>query len=122
MTTVDAADPPAAVHLDQYPAAARDGEDADEQLTRLITENLRLRAKLSTLPVIEQAKGVLIGRYAVDADTAFALLCHWSSTTNVKLREVSRWLVDAAGDEAPALEQTLAGLENHPAVIARRAR
>src|SRR3954451_62575 len=55
-----------------------------------------MRQRLATLPVIEQSKGLLMGHYGIDADTAFALLRRWSSHTNLKLRDISRMLVDAA--------------------------
>jgi hypothetical protein len=63
----------------------------------VLAEITNLRAQLETLPVIEQAKGILMGRYQIGADAAFALLRRWSSHTNVKLREISRLLVEAAG-------------------------
>jgi hypothetical protein len=69
-------------------------------LGAVIAEVRNLRAQLQTLPVIEQAKGILIGRYQIEADAAFALLQRWSSHTNVKLREISRLVVEAAGQPA----------------------
>ena len=69
----------------------------DGYLAALSAENRNLRAQLATLPVIEQAKGILIARYQISAESAFALLRCWSSHTNCKLREISRLLVDAAG-------------------------
>ena len=59
-------------------------------------ENANLRAKLASLPVIEQAKGILMGRYQISPDAAFALLRRWSSHINLKLRDISGLLVDAA--------------------------
>jgi len=55
-----------------------------------------MRQRLATLPVIEQSKGLLMGHYGIDADPAFALRWRWSSHTNLKLRDISRMLVDAA--------------------------
>jgi hypothetical protein len=43
--------------------------------------------------VLEQAKGVLIFRYAVDADAAGRLLCLWSAGAGVPVREVADALV-----------------------------
>ena len=52
--------------------------------------------------VIEQAKGVLVQLYSVDADTAWALLRAFSADTNRKVREIARVLVDAASaDRTP---------------------
>lgn len=45
---------------------------------------------------IEQAKGVLVQLYSVDAETAFALLRAFSMDANMKVRDVARTLVAAA--------------------------
>ena len=60
-----------------------------------------LRALVTSLPAIEQAKGMLMGYYGVDADTAFELLRRWSSTCNIKLRILSAAIVEAAGQPHP---------------------
>ena len=55
--------------------------------------------------VIEQAKGVLISTYRLDADAAFDLLRQRSQTTNRKLRYVALDVVTEAstgGDDDPA--------------------
>lgn len=65
-------------------------------------ELANLRQQLASLPVIEQSKGLLMGYYGIDADTAFAVLRRWSSHTNLKLRVISCMLVDAATEpDAP---------------------
>ena len=54
---------------------------------------------------IEQAKGVLISTYRIDADAAFDLLRQRSQTTNRKLRDVAMDVVteaSAGGDDDPA--------------------
>lgn len=88
------------------PTTARNGHHAHTtiptlndslgQLAHLTRENADLRAQVASLPIIEQAKGILMGSLHLDADAAFALLRRWSSHTNTKLRELSRLLVDAA--------------------------
>jgi hypothetical protein len=45
---------------------------------------------------IEQAKGSLMLAYGLDADQAFAMLQWWSSSRNVKIRDLANRLVDAA--------------------------
>jgi hypothetical protein len=55
-----------------------------------------LKAALGTRPVIEQAKGVLIGLRGSTPDQAFAELRHASQTHNVKLSALAVALVDAA--------------------------
>ena len=67
-----------------------------EQLT-----HAELRELLRSLPVIEQAKGMLMGYYGVDADTAFRLLRRWSSVRNIKVRTLSAAIVEAAGQPDP---------------------
>lgn len=62
-------------------------------------ELIDLRRRLASLPQIEQAKGMLMGLYGIDADTAFAVLRRWSSNSNVKLRDLAGGLV-AAGTRA----------------------
>jgi hypothetical protein len=70
-------------------AAAQQSED-------LLAELAGLRRRLDTLPIIEQSKGILIGYFSIDADTAFNVLRRWSSHTNIKLRDISQMLVNAA--------------------------
>ena len=48
-----------------------------------------LRARLTTLPAIEQAKGALMAVYGLTPDAAFALLRWHSQQTNVKLRSIA---------------------------------
>ena len=54
-------------------------------------------------PTIEQAKGVLMMTYAIDAEAAFALLRRYSQYENVKVRDVARSVVESmSGRELPA--------------------
>jgi GAF domain-containing protein len=55
-----------------------------------LTEAMKSRA------VIEQAKGILMGRHGCDADAAFAMLRQTSQHRNHKLRDVAQRLVDEA--------------------------
>ena len=45
--------------------------------------------------VIEQAKGILIAEHNIDADEAFAMLTRLSQTSDTKLRDVARRLVES---------------------------
>ena len=72
-----------------------------DELASLATELEGLRQRLKTLPVIEQSKGLLIGHFGVDAETAFLILRRWSSHTNLKLREISGYLVAAVSRPGP---------------------
>ena len=83
-------------------------EDLDpEQVRRVLGE---LQQKLESLPTIEQAKGILMARFHLDADRAFSLLVRWSQAHNIKLRAISDILVGAAGD-AEALGEMIEVLQ-----------
>lgn len=95
----------------------RAGDGAEEP-----TELADLRRWLESLPVIEQAKGILMARYLIDAETAFSVLRRWSSHHNIKIRTISRQLTVAASggsaagqDGEQALDHLLAVLEG-PAI------
>ena len=76
---------------------------------------MQLQQKLDSLPTIEQAKGILMARFDLDADTAFTLLVRWSQATNVKLRVICTSLVESPGRPGAldalidALQQDAAG-------------
>lgn len=55
----------------------------------------QMRDLITTLPLIEQAKGVLMGHYGIDEDQAFAVLRRWSAARHLKVREVCARLLDA---------------------------
>jgi hypothetical protein len=84
-----------------------------------------LKAALGTRPVIEQAKGVLIGLRGSTPDQAFAELRHASQTHNVKLSALAAALVDAASgipSADAALQEVLLGewgrlLVRYPAAV-----
>ena len=58
-------------------------------------ELVQLYRKLQTQPVIEEANGILMGYYGLNADTAFQLLRRWSQHSNIKVRTLAQALVDA---------------------------
>jgi ANTAR domain/PAS fold len=64
-------------------------------------------------PVIDQAKGVLMFAAGCGADEAFDLLRHYSSSTNLKLNEVARRLVEAVGPRLRANEESCAEILAH---------
>jgi hypothetical protein len=55
---------------------------------------------LATRNVIGQAVGLVMERYTLDADRAFAFLTRLSQTSNIKLRQVAGALVDAANSNS----------------------
>jgi len=69
-----------------------------------------LQQKLDSMPVIEQAKGMLMARFSVDPERAFGLLVRWSQHNNLKLRSLCEALVATAGD-TKALDQVIATLQ-----------
>lgn len=77
-----------------------DGEsraaDAVLDVSRLEREVEGLRRRILTQAAIEQAKGLLVGFYGIDADSAFAVLVRWSQHTNTKLHLMAADLVAAA--------------------------
>jgi response regulator NasT len=55
-----------------------------------------LQQLLITLPLIEQAKGVLMNQYALEDGVAFALLRRWSQASNTKITTIASQVVTAA--------------------------
>jgi hypothetical protein len=66
----------------------------------------RLQAKLASLPVIEQAKGIIMAQCGWTEDQAFDALRRASQRENVKLREVAARVVAAAVSSPPAPKQS----------------
>ena len=61
-----------------------------------------LRAALTTRDIIGQAKGVLMERYKIDGEDAFALLVKGSQATQRKLREVAELVARTGQDPSAA--------------------
>ena len=57
----------------------------------------QLEAALTTRPVIEQAKGVLVSARSMSPEQAFAELRHVSMQHNVKLHDLAEALVATVG-------------------------
>ena len=53
-----------------------------------------LQRALQSRAVIDQAKGILMGRHRISADAAFEMLSAQSQTTNRKLREIAADIVE----------------------------
>lgn len=58
----------------------------DEGLERARQRIRQLEDALTAHAVIDQARGVLMARHQMDADSAWAVLVRVSSTTNIKVR------------------------------------
>ena len=55
----------------------------------------QLRTAITSRDLIGQAKGILMERYKIDADTAFGVLVRTSQDRNIKLGEVARQLAES---------------------------
>ena len=64
-----------------------------EAATRTSDEVVHLRIAMRSRAGIEQAKGILMERYKITDDRAFAVLTRASQQSNIKLREVADQLV-----------------------------
>lgn len=72
---------------------------------------------LQTRRVIGQSLGILMERYSMDEDRAFAFLVRASSHANIKLRAVAQGLVDDANSKVPQnLSSMSPGLERRALV------
>lgn len=72
------------------------GQDESDELAAVREEIANLRAAMATRGVIEQAKGVLMWRYQIPAETAFALLRRWSQDSNIKLHTIAHAVTQVA--------------------------
>jgi len=61
-----------------------------------------LRTAMQTRHLIGMAQGILMARHGLTPDRAFEVLRRYSSTENVKLRDVAERLVNAVAGEPPA--------------------
>jgi hypothetical protein len=62
----------------------------------------RLQARLATMPVIEQAKGILMAQYGWPEDQAFDALRRVSQRKNIKVRDLAASIVARTARPAPA--------------------
>jgi len=60
----------------------------------------RLRARLSTMPVIEQAKGIVMAQQGCGPEEAFELLRRVSQRTNVKVHVLAEQIVKQVSTSA----------------------
>jgi hypothetical protein len=67
----------------------------------------RLRAQLATMPVIEQAKGILIFQQGCDPDEAFALLRRASQRSNLPIRVLAEQIVSRAQQHSRQRQEKL---------------
>ncbi len=53
----------------------------------------RMQARLASLPVIEQAKGILMAQAGCSADDAFRMLRRVSQRSNIRVRDLATDIV-----------------------------
>lgn len=82
-------------HTGDGVAAPDPALDGTTEEAALRAEIARLRESMQGQAVIEQAKGVLMLRYAVDDDQAIELLGEWSRRSNTPVHTVADILVNA---------------------------
>jgi len=70
----------------------------------------RLQARLETLPVIEQAKGIVMAQNRCGPDEAFDLLRRASQRANVKISVLAAHLVEQIASPNPPVALTQPGL------------
>jgi hypothetical protein len=82
----------------------------------------RLQARLDTLPVIEQAKGIVIAQRQCGPEEAFDLLRRASQSANVKVSVLAARIVEqaAAGDSQPSADRVNGGARRRTAVRSPR--
>src|SRR5215472_6845969 len=61
----------------------------------------RLQARLETMPVIEQAKGILMAQYRCRPEEAFDLLRRASQSANVKVSDLAAQIVEQIASPGP---------------------
>ena len=72
-----------------------------------------LRAGLDSRDLIGQAKGMLMERYRISADRAFALLIRLSQDNNVRLAEIAAQVVTTGLDPTAAQQTRTASTTPH---------
>jgi AmiR/NasT family two-component response regulator len=77
-------------------------------LEELRVRNGQLERALGSRVMIEQAKGVLVERYGLDADAAFALLRGAARTSRMRIHDLARDVVETR-TSPPAIERQLNG-------------
>jgi response regulator NasT len=89
-------------------------QSAIDVTLQCFTEYHNLQGAFGRRAVIEQAKGILMARNGIDADTAFDLLRHQSQNNGRKLVDVAAAIVDSHLLLAPPAAQTLSAASPPP--------
>lgn len=84
-------------HLRSVPLDVTVSHDLPGDAEMLRAEVYHLRRAMEGRAPIEQAKGILMLRYGLDAERAFDLLVRWSNHTNLKLNVLAEALTKIVG-------------------------
>ncbi|QIX25547.1 ANTAR domain-containing protein [Nocardioides sp. JQ2195] len=93
--------------LEEWQTAIRDdsevaGTDRERaEIVALQADVADLHRALESQPVIDQAKGILMARFRLDAEAAFAVLTRLSQDRNIKVREISLAMVEIVSGTSP---------------------
>jgi hypothetical protein len=74
---------------------------AEQMLAAMRSEVMQMRQALQTRATIEQAKGIVMARYGLSADSAWGYLVRSSQQRNIKLRDLAEDLVDSVAQRDP---------------------
>lgn len=74
---------------------------ADEVLAAMRSEVQQMRQALRTRATIEQAKGIVMARFGLSAESAWNYLVRTSQQRNVKLRDLAEDLVHSVVEQPP---------------------
>ncbi|QNN52106.1 anti-sigma factor antagonist [Nocardioides mesophilus] len=72
-------------------------DEAGSEVDALRQQVAALQVALATRPLIDQARGMLMQRYVIDADAALQVLVRLSVTANVKVRVIAEGIVKLFG-------------------------
>jgi hypothetical protein len=98
--------------LQRIQAARARAEQVYEQWLAASTHSLRysayarLQARLASMPVIEQAKGIIIAQFGWSEDQAFDALRRASQRENIKVRDLAAKIVAKTAQSASAQSRT----------------
>ncbi|MFE9306537.1 ANTAR domain-containing response regulator [Streptomyces sp. NPDC006706] len=108
LTGLDTTDPPhpsadtAGPERPRPPVTSAVALERTERLLQLQTEVEQLRRAISSRPVIDQARGVLMATHACTAEQAWNVLREASQRSNTKLHAVAASITAGARDDGPA--------------------
>ncbi|MGW2898488.1 ANTAR domain-containing response regulator [Streptomyces sp. NPDC001212] len=108
LTGLDTTDPPhpsadtAEPGRPGLPVVSAVALERTERLLQLQTEVEQLRRAISSRPVIDQARGVLMATHACTAEQAWNVLREASQRSNTKLHTVAASITAGARDDGPA--------------------